>query len=113
MLIEALLSRIDTYVTRSGRREGGVSADIFSDGQAILRLRQGRSCTVRSLERAHARLDELFSDLDAAAAMRGEAGRLLSGGVESGGGVHPGNLAEAGSQCDRNAAGQLRREGVS
>jgi len=104
MLIEAFLSRVDEFCRRSGRREGGVSTVLFDDGHAIKRLRGGKSCTVRSLERAHARLDALFTKLDADEAFRAAVGR---GGGDV---VHPGTLPVGGANCDRNAAAELRDE---
>lgn len=120
MLIEAFLSRVDDFCARSGRKEGGVATVLFGDGKGLRRLRSGKSCTVRALERAHARLDALVAELEATAAMRAEAGRLLresagdagpEAGPEGSENDHHGNLRPAGADCDRNAAGELRRAG--
>jgi hypothetical protein len=101
-LISPLLSRIDDYCARSGRKEGGLSDHLFGDGKRIGALRNGADVGTRTLLRAHERLDRLFEDLDADAAMRAAA--------EQGGEVvHPGNMTADGPECDRNGAAQLRR----
>jgi hypothetical protein len=102
VLLPALLARIDEYLARSGRKEGGLSDALFGEGKKIALLRASGDVVTKTLEKAHATLDRLFAELDADAAMRAAAER-------GGEGVHSGNMTAAGPECDRNGAAQLRR----
>lgn len=100
MLISTFLDRVDDYCARSGRLEGGISDALFGNGAKLRHLRAGKTVTVRALERAHGRLDRLFAELDAEAAMRAGVGGQAD---------HAATVAEAGPDRDCNAALRLQR----
>jgi|GEM_PF-5161493 len=62
MNIPTLISRAENYADETGLTISTVSKKLFNDGKTLGRLKDGRQCTVRTLERAFERLAELESD---------------------------------------------------
>lgn len=57
--IQSFLNRADRYAVASGLSLSTVSRKLFNDGKGLARLRAGGQCTLRTLERALARLAAL------------------------------------------------------
>lgn len=67
--LDRLVARAEAYAKATGFALGTVSVRILNDGKALGEIKRGgRSMTLRTLEKASARLAELEKALDAAAA---------------------------------------------
>ena len=76
--IDTLIARAERLAAIRGLSVSTVSRKIFNDGKTIARLQSGRQCTLKTLEAAEARLDELEQESIKPAARRAYVAAPLS-----------------------------------
>lgn len=61
--LKTFLERVADFENRAPWAESTLSRKLFDDGKTLGRIRRGGNVTVRTMERARARLDHLESTL--------------------------------------------------
>ncbi len=69
-LIDTFLSRVDALSERSGQSVSTLSRKLFNDGKGITRLRQGGQMTIKTMDAAMSKLEDLESKAEGKDAMR-------------------------------------------